>query len=288
MSRIKSWDEIVNKFGSRLSKWKMKTLSIGGRMTFIKSVLDSLPIYHMSIYKVPKKVLNRLESFRCHFFNGIDFLSKKPISIKSNKLFAPKDKGGLGISSFYALNRALLFKWVWRFHTQNSSLWVKVIKGIHGEDGKIRKNISNYQSSIWLDIVREVESLKYQGMNFVDHIHMKMGNGLDTYFWDDIWKGDIAFKHLYPRIYSLESVKKIYVASKLSQHSLGSSFCRVPREGAEQSQFNALQKFFENMVLADSRDMWSWSLEGSGNFSVASVRKVIDENLPPSVSSKTL
>ncbi|GJW46936.1 RNA-directed DNA polymerase, eukaryota, reverse transcriptase zinc-binding domain protein, partial [Tanacetum coccineum] len=164
MYSIKSWDEILSKFGSRLSKWKMKTLSIGGRMTLIKSVLCSLPIYHMPIYKVPKKVINRLESIRCHFFNGIDPLSKKPIWIKWNKVLAPKDKGGLGISSFYALNRALLFKWVWRFHTQSSSLWAKVIKGIHGEDDKIGKNISNYQSSIWLDIVREMESLKYQGL----------------------------------------------------------------------------------------------------------------------------
>ncbi|GKD66647.1 hypothetical protein Tco_1308755 [Tanacetum coccineum] len=176
MSHIKSWDEIVSKFGSRLSKWKMKTLSIAGIMTLIKLVLGSLTIYHMSIYKVPKKVINQLESIHCHFFNGIDPLSKKPFWIKWNKVLALKDKGGLGISSFYALNRALLFKWVWRFHTQSSSLWAKVIKRIHGEDDKIGKNISNYQSSIWLDTVREMESLKYQGMNFVDHIHRKMGN----------------------------------------------------------------------------------------------------------------
>ncbi|GJY44142.1 nucleotide-binding alpha-beta plait domain-containing protein, partial [Tanacetum coccineum] len=39
MSHIKSWDEIVSKFGSRLSKWKMKTLSIAGIMTLIKLVL---------------------------------------------------------------------------------------------------------------------------------------------------------------------------------------------------------------------------------------------------------
>nr|GFB96572.1 RNA-directed DNA polymerase, eukaryota [Tanacetum cinerariifolium] len=29
MSRIKSWDEVINKMVNRLSKWKMKTLSIG-------------------------------------------------------------------------------------------------------------------------------------------------------------------------------------------------------------------------------------------------------------------
>ncbi|GJV68190.1 hypothetical protein Tco_1483699 [Tanacetum coccineum] len=169
-----------------LSKWKMKTLSIGGRMTLIKSVLSSLPIYHMSIYKVPKKIVNSLESIRCHFFNGVDHLSKKPIWIKWKKVLAPIDKGGLGIPSFYALNRALLFKWIWRFYTQDSSLWAKVIKGIHGEDGKIGKVVSNLHSSTWLDIVKEIDSLNQQGMNFVGYIHKKMGNGLHTYFWDDI------------------------------------------------------------------------------------------------------
>ncbi|GKB33037.1 RNA-directed DNA polymerase, eukaryota, reverse transcriptase zinc-binding domain protein [Tanacetum coccineum] len=49
-------------------------------------------------------------------------------------------RGGLGVSSIYALNRALLFKWVCRFRTQGSSLWARVIKGIHGKDGKLGKN----------------------------------------------------------------------------------------------------------------------------------------------------
>ncbi|GJV12474.1 RNA-directed DNA polymerase, eukaryota [Tanacetum coccineum] len=62
MSRIISWDEFISKVSSRLSKWKLKNLSIGGRLTLLKSVLTSIPLYHMSIYKVPMGVLNKLES----------------------------------------------------------------------------------------------------------------------------------------------------------------------------------------------------------------------------------
>ncbi|GKG04952.1 hypothetical protein Tco_0315339, partial [Tanacetum coccineum] len=40
MSRTQSWNEIVNNILERLSKWKMKTLSIGGRLTLLKSVLE--------------------------------------------------------------------------------------------------------------------------------------------------------------------------------------------------------------------------------------------------------
>nr|GFD28580.1 RNA-directed DNA polymerase, eukaryota, reverse transcriptase zinc-binding domain protein [Tanacetum cinerariifolium] len=56
MSRIHSWNEIVDRVIARISKWKMKTLSIGGRLTLLKSVLGSMPVYHMSIFKFPMKV----------------------------------------------------------------------------------------------------------------------------------------------------------------------------------------------------------------------------------------
>ncbi|GJY21359.1 RNA-directed DNA polymerase, eukaryota [Tanacetum coccineum] len=54
MSRHKAWDDVVLKLRTRLSKWKAKTLSIGGRLTLLKSVLGASPLYTMSIFKVPK------------------------------------------------------------------------------------------------------------------------------------------------------------------------------------------------------------------------------------------
>ena len=37
MSRINLWDNVTSKLSSKLSKWKFKTPSIGGRLTLIKS-----------------------------------------------------------------------------------------------------------------------------------------------------------------------------------------------------------------------------------------------------------
>ncbi|GJX67289.1 hypothetical protein Tco_0303016 [Tanacetum coccineum] len=76
-SRRKAWDEIIGKVSNRLSKWKIKTLSVGGRLTLIKSVLTSLPLYHMSLYKAPLGVLRDLESLRRKFFNGADINEKR-------------------------------------------------------------------------------------------------------------------------------------------------------------------------------------------------------------------
>nr|GFA19745.1 RNA-directed DNA polymerase, eukaryota, reverse transcriptase zinc-binding domain protein [Tanacetum cinerariifolium] len=68
----------------------------GGRLTLLKSVLGSMPIYHMSLFKVPMKALQRMESIRCYFFNGVDQIGKKPMWVKWGKVLASKEKGGLG------------------------------------------------------------------------------------------------------------------------------------------------------------------------------------------------
>nr|GEV35068.1 RNA-directed DNA polymerase, eukaryota, reverse transcriptase zinc-binding domain protein [Tanacetum cinerariifolium] len=67
MSRIASWNEVIDSMRIRLSRWKLKTLSIGGRLTFLKVVLGAIPIYHMSLFKVPLQVLQNMESIRVSF-----------------------------------------------------------------------------------------------------------------------------------------------------------------------------------------------------------------------------
>ncbi|GKA38110.1 hypothetical protein Tco_0724675 [Tanacetum coccineum] len=69
--KANAWDEVIGKLKARLSKWKLKTLSVGGRLTLLKAVLGSTPIYNMSIYKVPKSVLHTMESLHRNFFNGV-------------------------------------------------------------------------------------------------------------------------------------------------------------------------------------------------------------------------
>ncbi|GJX04072.1 RNA-directed DNA polymerase, eukaryota [Tanacetum coccineum] len=49
------WNDVINHFRERLSAWKARALSIGGRLTLVKSILGSLPIYYLSLFKAPKK-----------------------------------------------------------------------------------------------------------------------------------------------------------------------------------------------------------------------------------------
>nr|GEV98846.1 RNA-directed DNA polymerase, eukaryota [Tanacetum cinerariifolium] len=50
-----AWASTVDKLRSRLSKWKVKTLSIGGRLTLLKAVLGASHLYNMSIFKFLKE-----------------------------------------------------------------------------------------------------------------------------------------------------------------------------------------------------------------------------------------
>ncbi|GJX34960.1 hypothetical protein Tco_0246517 [Tanacetum coccineum] len=158
ISKINAWDDMVGKIKSRLSKWKINTLFIGGHLTLLKAVLGSTPIYPMSLYKVPKAVLHEMESLHSNFFNGVQGVDRKISWVKWTKVPASKKYGGLGVSNFYALNRALLFRWVWRFLSHDNSLWFRFISAMHGSSFQTR---SSFHCSNWLSIIRS--AFKLQG-----------------------------------------------------------------------------------------------------------------------------
>nr|GEU89448.1 putative reverse transcriptase domain, ribonuclease H-like domain, aspartic peptidase domain protein [Tanacetum cinerariifolium] len=84
------------------------------------------------------------------FFKGHDPKSKKASWVKWSTVTSAKDQGGLGVASLYALNRALMLKWMWRFFANQDSPWTKVVKAIHGEDGNRFLRISKVKSGRWL------------------------------------------------------------------------------------------------------------------------------------------
>ena len=283
MSRTSAWDEIVQKIQSRLSKWKSKTLSIGGRLTLVKSVLGATPLYHMSIYKAPKKVLNVLESIRSKFFNGIDPLERKITWIAWVKILASKKKGSLGVSSLYALNRALLLKWVWRFISNDGSLWSRVISALYGDS--LGSHTVNFPST-WCYIVREMQSLVSKGFNFMSRIKKRVGNGHNTKFWLDPWMFEVPLSIRFPRLFALENSKDISVADKWNASDLKASFRRDVRNGAELQQWLEMVSVLDSVSLSSSADRWFCDFNGDGSFRVKDIRQHIDDLLlPPSMEA---
>nr|GEW55854.1 RNA-directed DNA polymerase, eukaryota, reverse transcriptase zinc-binding domain protein [Tanacetum cinerariifolium] len=264
MSRSEAWNEVIEKVKSWLSKWKMKALSIGGRLTLLKSVLGSIPIFYMSIFRAPSSVLHKLESIRYQFFNGHEFGSRKASWVKWKYVLADKVNGGLGVSSLFALNRGLMIKWLWKFYDQKNSLWLNVIKAIHGNDGNVGLVHKNGVRSCWITIVNEVKELQKQCVNVLDCMRLKLGNGESASFWNDNWSGVGAAKDLYPRLFALENHNEVSVSSKLTDLCLDRLFRRSARVGVEQVQFDTLVTLVSkvNLVPMDTDGFGLWRARG--------------------------
>ncbi|GJY43978.1 RNA-directed DNA polymerase, eukaryota [Tanacetum coccineum] len=132
---------------------------------------------------------------------------------------------------------------------------------LFGNHGALGKPLRMYRRSNWIDIIHAIQSLND--------------------------KGDIAFKDQFQRLYALEVRKSISVADKLGHPSIYHSFRRLPRGGIEQELLNLLCSKVDAFVLPNMADRWSWSLEGSGVFSVKSSRNLIDDKFLPKADVPT-
>ncbi|PWA60122.1 RNA-directed DNA polymerase, eukaryota [Artemisia annua] len=134
INRISNWKPVFDVFESRLSKWKADCLSIGERVTLIKSVLESLLAYFFSLYKAPCKVIKDLESFISRFLWGGSKEVQKIHWVAWDRVCTPKKCGGLGLCKLKFINVALLAKWGWRFKKERDSMdswvWIGVGDGV--------------------------------------------------------------------------------------------------------------------------------------------------------------
>ena len=64
---ISVWDRVEEKFPRKLAMWKRQHISKGGRLTLIRSTLSNLPIYLMSLLRMPRGVSSRLEKIQRDF-----------------------------------------------------------------------------------------------------------------------------------------------------------------------------------------------------------------------------
>ncbi|GJS50779.1 RNA-directed DNA polymerase, eukaryota [Tanacetum coccineum] len=94
-------------------------------------------------------------------------------------------------------------------------------------------------------------------------------------------------KDRFPRLYTLETCKWVTVGRKIAQPSLMHSFRRPPRGGAEQAQMEELETLMQSVILTPISDRMTWKLDSSGEFYVASVRKLIDNKLLPEGDHET-
>jgi hypothetical protein len=64
----KDWQGVEERIQKKLSSWKGKFLSVGGRLVLINSVLRSLAMFMLSFFEIPKGIFKKLDYYRSRFF----------------------------------------------------------------------------------------------------------------------------------------------------------------------------------------------------------------------------
>ncbi|GKU94200.1 hypothetical protein SLEP1_g7726 [Rubroshorea leprosula] len=153
----KLWELVVNKFRAKLAIWKAATLSFGGRLILLKSVLSALPIFYMSLYLLPNSVLEELIRTQRNFLWGGTGSIKKISWVRWEDVCRDKAKGGLGVPDLQRKNWAMIGKWWYRLGDEVESLWKRVVREKYYGDRE-EVDITSIEclrvSKLWRDIIR--------------------------------------------------------------------------------------------------------------------------------------
>nr|GEU71840.1 RNA-directed DNA polymerase, eukaryota, reverse transcriptase zinc-binding domain protein [Tanacetum cinerariifolium] len=213
MSRIVSWQILVDRFKARMSSWKASLLFIGGRLTLI--------------------------NLRAIFFWGGHENNKKIAWVKWSNILASLDKGGLGVESLKAFNKALLLKWRWRLFNSPMALWVQVVKALHGEEAGM--DFGGCQSNgVWAKIVGTINHLHSSGIIPFSSIRFKVGDDSSIHFWKDTWLGDEPFYIRYNRLFHLAINKDCSILDRFANGSSDWDWSRPITMGRTKTEFDKL------------------------------------------------
>lgn len=172
---------IVDKIKGKLESWRAKNLSWAGRVNLITSVLNSQPIYTMSLHKLPKRICNKIDQVIRKFWWGK--LGKEHTyyaPLQWDKICQPKSSGGLNFRKAKQSNKAMLSKTAWALTTNSNSLAAKAMKAKYGNF--ITPNNRSYNSAFAI----------WKGLNFCKETMKKgvckwIGTGNMTKVWTEPW-----------------------------------------------------------------------------------------------------
>lgn len=107
----KTFSEIVEKVGNRMQGCKSRNLSLDGRFTKITSTIDPVTYHVMSMVKLPKGLISKIDKYRRNFLWGGDKDKISIHNVKWSTVCNSKDLGGIGIKDLELSNLAFLPEW---------------------------------------------------------------------------------------------------------------------------------------------------------------------------------
>lgn len=166
------------------------------------------------------------------------------------------------------VNLSLLAKWRWQFLQDTSVLWCDLLK--HKYRAFQDELYAEYMNGwlVWWKYIMNIDLNGYaSGVWFINNVRRKARDGASTLSWDNQWYEDQSLKQRFPCLFQVANDRLCSVRDM--GRMIDGSWCwRRPMFVWEQ---------------VDVVDSWSWIVDGSNNFSVASTFKVLEQQ-PPQLS----
>ncbi|XP_062020952.1 uncharacterized protein LOC133737412 [Rosa rugosa] len=180
-SKTAIFEYIKEKLTKKLINWKAKILSCAGKEILIKAVAQTMPLYAMNCYLLPRGLCDDIHKLCASFFWG-DTNEKKKIHWRSwDKLCLTKKEGGMGFKNLYAYNLAMLAKQGWRLVTNPTSLIARLFKARYFPNCSFwEADLGDSPSFSWRSILSGRPVLKAG-------IQWKIGDGHSVSIWHDRW-----------------------------------------------------------------------------------------------------
>ncbi|KAM6593604.1 hypothetical protein CsatA_001307 [Cannabis sativa] len=248
---------IKNKVIARINSWDGKFLSRAGKEILLKTVIQSLPTYAMSVFLLPISTCNEIEKLMASFWWKTNSSKGRGIIWMSwDRLATPKEEGGMGFRHLHDFNLAMLPKQGWQLLCKPDSLAGRIYKAKYFPNSDFISSDLGHNPSFVCRSIWGAKDLVRLGVARV------IGDGTSTKILGSPW---------------LPSTSNKYVSSThpgLSTHTASSLF--TPNmlcwdAGVVRDLFSPQEAdLILNIPLSSTArpDCWSWTAEHNGKFTV--------------------
>ncbi|XP_074315099.1 uncharacterized protein LOC141651279 [Silene latifolia] len=152
-----------------------------GKEVLIKSVVQAIPIYMMSMFAIPEGIIDEIHAMIAMFWWGSTENKRKIHWWRWEKMCKPKSKGGMGFRDLKVFNQALLAKQIWRIMSKPESLVSRVLKARYFKNSSVLEACRGFDPSFTWRSMWGAKSLLLEGLCW------RVGNGSMINVWDDKW-----------------------------------------------------------------------------------------------------
>jgi hypothetical protein len=188
-SRVSTFNGIKERIWKRINGWKERFLSHAGKEILIKTVIQAILTYTMSVFRLPKRLCREINSLMRRFWWGHKDKDSKIAWMAWGGMGKHKLEGGLGYRDLRSFNNALLAKQGWRLINNPDTLVGRIFQEKYYPTGDfLSSSLGSCPSYAWRSIWEAIPLLK-------EGLMWRVGDGSTIKIRDDKW---IPFPKPYP------------------------------------------------------------------------------------------